>query len=151
MFIIVNLGKNNQGVKWPWEMTYSIIFQISFYFLIVSTLLWEIWISTLQETKIIFPNIFLLCLDVKSCFSELLYMICFLLLSTSLYTRLNKLCARWQVCMQHACKEVFMCTKLRACKSRKTTLSSTLMLFKILSSFLCLEASNIQHNKIWHS
>ena len=38
----------------------------------------------------------------------------------------------------------------RARKSIKTPLSSTPMLFKVVSLFLCLKANNIEHNKIWH-
>ena len=41
--------------------------------------------------------------------------------------------------------EALMCMKLRAHKSIKTLSSSTQMLLKL---FLCLKASNIQHNKI---
>ena len=48
-------------------------------------------------------------------------------------TGLERLRARWWACMQCACKEVFMCTKLCAGKSIKTPSSSTRMLFKVVS------------------
>ena len=52
---------------------------------------------------------------------------------------------------KHLCKGVFACTKLRTYKSLKTSLSSTPIVSKVVSYFLCLKASNIWHNKIWHS
>ena len=61
---------------------------------------------------------------------------------------LDILRARRQSCTERARKEVFACTELRARTSIKTSLSSTPMLFKVVSYFLCLKASNIRHNKI---
>ena len=49
--------------------------------------------------------------------------------------------------MQHAHKEVLACMKLCARKSIKTLLSSTRMLFNVVSCF-CLKEDNIRHNKI---
>ena len=61
---------------------------------------------------------------------------CFVLPSIILYSPgLNKLRARWQAFAQRARKEVFACTKLRARKSIKTLLSSSRMLFKVVSCF----------------
>ena len=62
---------------------------------------------------------------------------------------LDKLRAWWRACAQRVHKEIFACTKLRVQKSIKTPLSSTSMLFKVVSLFLCLKTNNIQH-KIWH-
>ena len=48
----------------------------------------------------------------------------------------DKVDRTWQIArMQRARKEVFACTKLRARKSIKTPLSSTLILFKVASCF----------------
>ena len=47
----------------------------------------------------------------------------------------DKLCAQWRVFTQHASEEVFACTKLRARKLTKTSLSSSPMLFKVVSYF----------------
>ena len=49
-----------------------------------------------------------------------------------LHSGLDKLHAWW---CEHACKKVFTCTKLCAHKSIKTLLSSTPMLFKVVSYF----------------
>ena len=49
---------------------------------------------------------------------------------------------------ERARKEIFACTNLRARKSNKTPLSSTPMLYKVLSFFLCVEANNIWYNTI---
>ena len=51
-------------------------------------------------------------------------------------TGLNKLRAQWWACVQRAQKEVFVCTKLRACKSFKTLLSDTQILLKVVSFYL---------------
>ena len=51
--------------------------------------------------------------------------------------------------MHATCTQGFSRTKLHACKSIKTLLSNTRMLFiKEASFFLYLKANNIQHNKI---
>ena len=50
---------------------------------------------------------------------------------------LDKLCAQWWACIHRARKELFACTKLCACKSVKTLLTSTPTLFKVVSYF-CL-------------
>ena len=46
-----------------------------------------------------------------------------------------KLSAQWQMCTQGGCKKASAYTKLPACKSIKATLSSTLILFKVMSYF----------------
>ena len=64
---------------------------------------------------------------------------------------LNKLHAWSRACMQRACNEFFTCMELRGRKSIKTSFTSTPMLFKVVSCFLCLKANNIWNNKICHS
>ena len=48
---------------------------------------------------------------------------------------LDKLCLWWWPCKQCGSKEIFECSKLCACKSIKTPLSSTPILFKVMSYF----------------